>query len=57
MQKVDGPCKWGVPSHCGVWLQQLVIPLLLGGRGNRCSVKPASRSSLLSKRDETFAFA
>jgi len=38
------------------WLQQLVIPPLLGGRGNRCSVKPASRSALLSKRDGTYAF-
>jgi len=41
----------------GGWLQQLVILPLLGGRGNRCSVKPASRSALLFKRDETYAFA
>ena len=35
---------------------KLVIPPLLRGRGNRCSVKPAFRSALLSKRDETYAF-
>jgi len=40
-----------------VWLQQLVIPPLLGGSGNRCSVKPASRSAPLSLSDDTYAFA
>ncbi|MCI70208.1 hypothetical protein A2U01_0091471, partial [Trifolium medium] len=34
-----------------------VIPPMLGEGGVRCSVKPASRRALLSKRQETRAFA
>ncbi|OIW03255.1 hypothetical protein TanjilG_21784 [Lupinus angustifolius] len=37
-------------------MQQPVIPPLPGARGVRCSVKPASRFSLLSKRHDTSAF-
>uniref|UniRef100_A0A151UF53 Uncharacterized protein n=1 Tax=Cajanus cajan TaxID=3821 RepID=A0A151UF53_CAJCA len=38
-------------------MQQPVIPPLLGEGGFRCSVKPASRCALLSKNQETCAFA
>ncbi|KAF1876570.1 hypothetical protein Lal_00021126 [Lupinus albus] len=36
---------------------QHVIPPLLGARGVRCSVKPASRFALLSMSHETRALA
>ncbi|KAL2979386.1 hypothetical protein AAZX31_13G169900 [Glycine max] len=39
------------------FLPQPVIPPLLGMGGVRCSVKPASRSALHSKNQETYAFA
>jgi len=36
----------------GLKVQQPVIPQLSGARGIRCSVKPASRSSLSSRNQE-----
>ncbi|TKY68448.1 Plant invertase/pectin methylesterase inhibitor superfamily [Spatholobus suberectus] len=45
------------PGHCALWLQQPVIPPLLGVGGVRCSVKPASRGALHSKTQETCALA
>ncbi|KAK2438378.1 hypothetical protein QL285_023161 [Trifolium repens] len=42
---------------CGLELQRPVIPPLLGVGGVRCSVKPASRYTLLSRRHKTCAFA
>ncbi|KAF1875433.1 hypothetical protein Lal_00006061 [Lupinus albus] len=42
---------------CGMDEQQPVIPPLSRARGVRCSVKPASRFALLSRRHDTYAFA
>ena len=42
---------------CGPEMQRPVIPPLLGVGGVRCSVKPASRCTLLSKTHKTRAFA
>ncbi|KOM30351.1 hypothetical protein LR48_Vigan1242s000600 [Vigna angularis] len=41
----------------GVEMQQPVILPLSRTGGCRCSVKPASRCALLSRNQETFAFA
>ncbi|MCI98197.1 hypothetical protein A2U01_0119500, partial [Trifolium medium] len=38
---------------CGLEMQWPVIPPLLGEGGVRCSVKPASRCTLLSKTHKT----
>ncbi|KAF1885528.1 hypothetical protein Lal_00029417 [Lupinus albus] len=44
-------------AYGGLIVQQPVIPPLLGARGGRCSVKPASRCALWSKSHETCALA
>ncbi|AES99935.1 hypothetical protein MTR_5g086360 [Medicago truncatula] len=46
--------RLGSPS---LELLQLVIPPLSRARGLRCSAKPASRSALSSRNQETKAFA
>ncbi|MED6119293.1 hypothetical protein PIB30_010535 [Stylosanthes scabra] len=42
--------------HCGLRVQQLVIPPLSRARDVRCSVRPALRVSLKSRNQDTRAF-
>ncbi|KAK7363187.1 hypothetical protein VNO77_05318 [Canavalia gladiata] len=47
----------GSPGFDGLRLQKPVILPLSRARGSRCSVKPASRSALSFRDNETYAFA